>query len=303
MKKIKKLFYILVILQLCCILFFACNKNISDDAEETKNPRYKTIHEVSAEAKEALYPDFPIRIFNPLYVVNNLGIDKLDNDDCKVKSVEPFARLFVDWNKWFALPAYTTGDCGISEEYFDVFYKDIFNQNVNYGYKLEGFSYNICIKKNGIEIFSSTNGLKVNYSLDDSGATSWAIIDSDFSGFIEGEYINTKYDFLNGKFKYQAEGSYKNLFYKTITTIVPFNKVDNISYIKNMIRVEEIINGYNVIYYICDLSTFENINITQLDDPDIAYISPDFILNSLRDKTINIAESFIDHSLDYIEVV
>ena len=303
----RKILLIVITILLSCIMFSCNNKNFTNntDTNSGKNPRDTSISCICENTKEKFYPDWSIRIFNPIYATSNLGVDTLENDSCYWISYD-VQRYYLDNGFKSFLPAYRCGNCGITNAYFNALYKDIITLDVlkslyptceSFEYQLQGFSFNISIKQ-GDALLTSTTSSFSTISFYDSQKGIGGNIDIDFPGFTEGEYITFgQYTFLNKMSRYQAEGVYKGLSYKTCTVIHPLDKNPRLC-IKNIIRIDENINDYQFSYYVCDVS-FVSINNLQKNE---IYTENAFdpILNPLRAKTIDMAQSFIDHSLDYL---
>ena len=311
MKKIKKFFYILLILQLCCILFFACNKTIEEDnSEGMKDPRFTSITAIEQQTKKYYSQNsFKLRVFNPTNVINTLEINTLLSDSCTKKTVKTDYSFFLDSDKLGNFPSYICGNCGISDFYYDAVYKEITNIQTmqslypncsSFSYLLDGFSFDIIIKKNDEIFLSSLENNRLSTLALDNNSTFGGWIDADFANFIEGNDFS--YDgnssYLNKWARYQANGSYNNVSYMTCSVIIPnVDSGPSFIYIKNIIKVDEQVNGYNITYFICERSTVD----LKLQHGETVYIeSMEAILTPLRQKTIDMAQSFIDHSLDYL---
>ena len=298
----------------CCL--FSCNSkenNEGNDDTGTKDPRFSTISKIVENAKKEFGEPwyFRFRIFNPLYAVNNLGISKLNYDNCIKEFASNNYFPFLNGNMISAIPSYSYYvDDEYSNAYYDVVYNGILQEyDADYEtlqYKLKGFSFNISLIKYD-EIFTSSleNNKITLSSMDTKDAYSiFGKIDADFSDFDEGETIdidNANFTHIKKWSRYQAKNTYNDVQYWTISVISPLKITDNSQsfLIKNIIKVQEKRYGFLVEYFISELSEvnylFTNAIEFHFEDMDA---NP--ILTPLRAKTIDMAQSFIDHSLDYL---
>ena len=320
MVKNKKFILILLGVFLTCVCFIACNSSIqkTNNVPSQRDPRVTYINEIETKVKNNYYPAYSIRVFNPKFSKKDLDVSGLDSDRCWKLSVNSDYEYFLNSSKKYSLPTYCfeihPDYPSFENAYYNSVYRDIINDEVlqnlfphyeSLDYLLSGFAYNMTIKKDGVVILSSVpkSGVQMWQMKNDDSA--FGRFDPDLPDFVEDSPMN---NIIPDSFKnfykfsrYQASNYYNGVNYKTCTFIFYlFDLKDNSASgfrIMNYIKIDEHIKGYDFSYYIYDISEF-NGRIRLEDYNNLQTM--DNIIESLKTKTIEMAESYIDHSLDYL---